>query len=181
MGRRALPPGATKARTYGTCQTPGCIVQRRIKSRPFCNRHNAQINNPQCSIEGCERYVWTMGTCSTHDSRMRKHGTYDDPEPPKNRYLWAGGYTMLYMPEHPSAPKTGLILEHRVVMEEMIGRPLLPGENVHHLNGAPNDNRPENLELWVVNQPYGQRPQDLVIWAKEILDRYGAWERAADA
>jgi hypothetical protein len=64
------------------------------------------------------------------------------------------------------------ITQHRLVMEALIGRPLIPAESVHHKNGQRDDNRPENLELWSRSQPSGQRVADKVAWALELLALY---------
>lgn len=65
---------------------------------------------------------------------------------PQRRYD-RKGYVCIWMPNHPNAQRGGYVLEHRLVMSEHLGRPLEPGEVVHHKNKVPNDNRIENLEL----------------------------------
>jgi len=107
----------------------------------------------------------------------------------KRSLAWKGGrvksngYVLVWMPEHPNANKSsaksfmrgkgGYIQEHRLVMSESIGRPLLPNENVHHKNGLRDDNRIENLELWTRAQPSGQRVEDKIEWAIKFLKEYG--------
>lgn len=107
--------------------------------------------------------------CSTRQGRTRVTSTG----------AWLGGpwrkdtngylFVTIPRPEGHSRP----LYQHVLVMEQKEGRALRLGENVHHKNGVRQDNRPENLELWVTSQPSGQRPEDLVVWAREILERYG--------
>ena len=57
------------------------------------------------------------------------------------------GYRYLRRPHHPAATQHGYVMEHRLVMEEVLGRILTKDEVVHHKNENKLDNRPDNLAI----------------------------------
>ena len=72
----------------------------------------------------------------------------------RGRYTTKRGYVMVLAADHPNAKASGYVLEHRLVMERALGRLLLPGEVVHHINDVKDDNRIENLELFSNNSEH---------------------------
>lgn len=66
---------------------------------------------------------------------------------PEYRRVTDLGYIAVWMPDHPDAWKGGRILEHRLVMEQHLGRRLLKTEEVHHKDGNRQNNLIENLEV----------------------------------
>jgi hypothetical protein len=61
------------------------------------------------------------------------------------------GYKLIWKPAHPHASASGRVREHRLVMEQVLARYLLPTEVVDHINGDTGDNRPENLRVFASN------------------------------
>ena len=79
----------------------------------------------------------------------------------EKHWAWNGGrmksthgYINILNPDHPNCNNAGYVMEHRLVMEEKIGRILKKHEAVHHINGIKDDNRPENLFIFYTNKDH---------------------------
>lgn len=70
------------------------------------------------------------------------------------KYNQGSGYIRVWSPNHPNKDSKGYVYEHRLLMEQMLGRYLKPGEIVHHINGIKDDNREKNLQLMLSNKEH---------------------------
>src|SRR5687768_5222619 len=110
---------------------------------------------PQCgaqfvTIDRRQRF------CSVGCARIGSIPTGEKSPHWKGGRIIHDGYVRVRAKQHPrSSPSNPYVFEHILVIEDVLGRQLLPYERVHHKNGRRDDNRPENLELWRVKDPPG--------------------------
>ena len=168
----------------GRCGAEGC--EREWRQKGLCQFHydrfykTGSLGGPEprqrvargapCLVDGCETPGVARGYCMKHYARLKKRGCTGEAALERAEQgtgsITESGYRKIKTP-------SGYEFEHRLVMAKTLGRALREGENVHHRDGDRLNNDPANLELWVVQQPAGQRLEDRIDAAKALLTRYG--------
>jgi hypothetical protein len=93
------------------------------------------------SMKGNQNPHW--GKIVTEETRKKIGNANRGPDTKMN-----GQYIMRFAPGHVKADRQGFVLEHRLVMEEKIGRPIFRTEVIHHIDTNPMNNIPENLAIF---------------------------------
>ena len=122
-------------------------------------------NNPNYG-----KHTWNFGKPHSQKTRAKISKGITG----KNNPRWKGGrrkqagYIWVKSPNHPHRSETGYIAEHRLVIEGIIGRYLLPTEHVHHL-GKKSCNYPHKLMAFVSGSAHKRFEQGGKVKVKEII------------
>lgn len=169
MGR----PKKTDYKNIINCEICGITFERHSPNRKLCSRV-CYAKYRSKFIVGLKSPQWKGGICTLNINCLNcrndfigvhgrqfcsrkchySHNKLVGNKSKENNGMWKGGrtggggdYVRILIPNHPNSSKDGYVLEHRLVMEEKVGRYLNVGEVVHHINHIRDDNRIENLQL----------------------------------
>lgn len=145
-----------------TCKQ--CGKAQPLRRRPSGNLYyQQQFCNPQCHGEWKKVHALEKFESGNIRRHIKRHG-----------YVWISVPSLVTGKKHE-------MLEHRYVMEQHLGRKLLPEETVHHRDGNRQHNLIGNLELFSSRHGPGQRVIDKVAFAIDMLRTYPEFAKAQGA
>ncbi|NYV73516.1 hypothetical protein [Streptomyces sp. UH6] len=181
---KASKPKTGIAKPCEHCGHDYYVKKALIKTSRYCS---VDCKQDASAVEKVTRSCDHCGTSYTRSASMagrfcsRQCG-YDAKLGTGAGYINADGYRVISQGGgKPAKP------EHRLKVEELLGRSLLSTETVHHVNGIRHDNRTDgplvmdergrlrsgNLELWSHAHPRGQEVGPKLDYARGLLAMYG--------
>ena len=115
-------------------KTYSCVINRGRGRGKYCSKKC-------CDLARKGKPTWNKGI------KMPQISGQNNPHWKGGKTIHSEGYIYVNVQNHPFNHKN-YVYEHRLVMEQILGRYLKPKETIHHKNGVRNDNRPENLMLF---------------------------------
>lgn len=156
-----------KQQNIKNCTVDGC--EKPLLARGYCTMHLQRVRKygdpargrlpaKTCIVDGCESKNDTRGMCGKHYQRFVRYGNVHHVTSEQDRRILS----------RRSQPKLGQLKPHvypkylgrhlhRQIAEQKIGRPLQRGEIVHHIDGDPHNNKPENLEVLMSQSVHARR------------------------
>ena len=170
--------GSTPGDVSWNCRCKVCGFEGPISDRVLCGQ---SIGCPVCEGDDSERAKRARRRrIGSNPAIMKRRLKHMLGLPARENKMDGDGYIRVYAPDHPRVMADGYVLEHRLLLEEHLGRYLTEKETVNHRNGIRSQNQIGNLELWASRHPRGQRVVDLVSWAHELLNEYGGEDDPSD-
>ena len=161
-----------------------------MKGKPSPMKGKHQSEETKKKISESNKGKHTGENNPSHRPEVRRkisesHKGERNPNYGKRSFHWkggttmSGGYRLRYHPNHPYAKGAGYVYEHRLVVEKYIGRYLTPKEQVHHINGIKDNNRPENLMAFTSNSAHRRyhinqnlvKPQEIVFDGRKDIKK----------
>lgn len=127
---------------------PDGVQTEILKDREFDMSQAAIARKHGVSQAAVSRYFRSLGHPQWKRPRRSETGRWQD----RAGYVWV--MLPADSPYASMAHSAGSVMEHRLLMAQSLGRPLLPGESVHHIDGDRSNNDLANLELW--RGPHGK-------------------------
>lgn len=147
---------------YAVCPSVLKIKEERGYKAQFCSRKcKSEWNKTQSG-------PWKGKKMPFIKRPNKKIFGEDNPNWRGGRRIDKSGYVLVFTPDHPYRDGDGYVREHRLVIEQSLGRFLSPVEVVHHINGIKNDNRTENLMLMENNIEHQQHEWKLGTYSKIV-------------